>query len=407
MLYSADRATRKLGYEMQHLMLGEHSTYLMGLLRAVIRNRAAEAKARGYESAFAMRLHGDRLNPDVPQAMFEAINQNLDLLRDMLLFKGAVLGIDKVSRIDAFASPFNTVEPRTFEESCQRIFGAYREFSPEFAEGAHIIFKAGNVHSKPIPDKRGNAMSWQSCVGGIPFLLLNHHGTTRDEESLAHECAHGAQGSLITNGPNGTKLRPDQLPPQFTAKATAPAGEATAVFGETLYHEWQLRNEPELELEHLTSELGRVIAAVYRIAHLATFELEMYKLIEDGASATQIFDQYYRKLSEQFGPEIEVPEYMRYELLKIHHIATHPHYLYTYAFGKLIGTKYYSVSEEQGAEPVLSVIRNGGNVDFQQALMDLGMDLSSTSDWEVCFDTYRRKLERAKIVARERGILLS
>ncbi|RMH37909.1 MAG: oligoendopeptidase F [Nitrospirae bacterium] len=380
---SPDARLRKAAYDQLLTVYASQRDVLGEMYRTVVQDWKNEFVAlRGYPSPMAVRNFTNDIPEEAVEALLRTCRSSAKLFQRYFRLKAAILNKRTLSRYDLYA-PTRTSLPRiSFRRAQEMVIGAYRRFSPQFAQLITRVLEEHHLDAHPRPGKMSGAFCYSVLPRLTPYVLVNFTGRPRDVATLAHELGHALHGLLA---------RDRSL---FTFHPSLPLAETASVFGEQLLMETLLNQERRKHIRQalLVAHLDDLYATVIRQAYFVEFERLAHRLAAEGATLDRLADQYLALLHEQFGEALHVPEIFRWEWLTIPHIFASPFYCYAYSFGNLLALALYRQYQQEGPAFVPrygALLAAGGSQSPEHLLRPLGVDITTTAFWEQGFHHIR------------------
>ena len=344
---------------------------------------------RGYNSPISVRNLGNEIPDEAVEVLLDVVQKNAPLFREFFVLKGKMLGMDKLRRYDLYA-PLATSDKRYgYNEAVHMVLDTFRGFDDRLADMAQRVFDENHIDSEIRKGKRGGAFCSTLTPHKTPWVLVNFSGRLRDVTTLAHELGHAVHSMLADNHSI------------LTQHPSLPLAETASVFAEMLLNDRMLAEEsdPATRRTILSSMLDDIYATVMRQAYFVRFEIAAHQAVMDNVSADALFDLYYRHLEEQFADCMELSPEFRYEWISIPHMFRTPFYCYAYSFGQLLVLALYSRYREEGESfkpGYLRLLGIGGSQRPEEALREIGIEITDPAFWQGGFDIVRGMLEELK-----------
>jgi oligoendopeptidase F len=135
-------------------------------------------------------------------------------------------------------------------------------------------------------------------------------------------------------------------------------------------------------------------------ARIVAFEEEAHKIIHSpGFEIDDISSLYLKKLKEQWGDEVHVPEYYKDEWLTVANIMCSPFEDFAYPFGYVIAINLHEQYKKKGAgfaQNIISIMSAGDEPIAEVLVEEAGMDIKSREFWQHGYDLVREKVDELK-----------
>ena len=352
----------------------QYANTFAALLDAGVKHDLFQAQVHHYPTCLDAALHPDAIDPAVYRNLVTTVKANLAPLHRLLRLRQRMLGLDKLTYSDVYASAVAAVDRKyDYEEAEALVLMATAPLGPDYAAGLQEAFQGGWVDRYPNLGKQSGAYS--SGVYGVhPFVKMNFDGRFHNVSTLAHELGHAMHSYLS-----------ERSQPYPTANYPIFLAEIASTFNENLLMRQLLKTEEDdtLKLFLLDSYLETLRGTLFRQTLFADFELAMHERVEQGQSLTADWlDKTYLELTRlYYGHDagvMEVPEYIQGEWSGIPHFF-YNFYVYQYATG-IVASMALSdavLAQEPGRRHAfLAFLRSGSSRFPLDTLKAAGVDLT-------------------------------
>ncbi len=389
--HSTSRETRAQAYKSLYEVYGTRRQELALIYSARVNDwRSEMVERRKYKQPVSARNMENDLPDESIEALLLTCRANHDLFHRYFRFKGERLGLGTFSRHDLYA-PVSTGDVNiSYEHGAQLVQEAYDAFSPEFGSIVSGLRQRGHIDSQPRTGKVSGAYCAGAGITSDPYVFENYTGSISDVFTTAHEFGHAIHDVLA------------KVQTELTWHPPLPVAETASTFGELLLSQHMLSAHPELEETLLFREIDNFYAAVIRQATFAEFEVTAHDMIHDGASTSDLDAAYYSGLKDQFGPDVDLPDYFATEWLTVPHFVHYPFYVYAYSFGQLFSTALYQRYMDEGDEFVpqmRELLSLGGSMSPAELCQSAGFDINNTAHWQQGFEFLKSKIERLEEIS--------
>ncbi|MBN9016635.1 MAG: M3 family oligoendopeptidase [Rhizobiales bacterium] len=333
---------------------------------------------RGFEDVAASRHLANRVEPEVVDALVEAVREAYPRLSHRYYaLKAKWFGKDKLDHWDRNA-PLPRVPSRTipWTEARDTVLSAYGRFSPEMAAIAERFFAEGWIDAPVRPGKSPGAFAHPTVPSAHPYVLLNYQGKTRDVMTLAHELGHGVHQVLAA--PQGALMAPTPLT----------LAETASVFGEMLTFRALLdaTSDPVQRKSMLASKVEDMINTVVRQIAFYSFERKVHVERREGELTADRLNAIWMDVQrESLGEAVRLgPGYETFWTY-IPHFIHSPFYVYAYAFGDCLVNSLYAVyrdAETGFQEKYFALLKAGGTKHHSELLAPFGLDATDPGFWQ-------------------------
>ncbi len=391
-VHSPAAELREAAYKELYRVYGREAPLLAQMYENRVRDWFNEnVRLRGFSSPLAVRNILNEIPDEAVDVLLEVVQQHAGLFQRYFRLKARWLGMDRLRRYDIYAPLAGSDKRVAYNEAVRLVLDTLEQFDAGVAALARRVFEERHIDSEVRKGKRGGAFCLTVSPKYTPWVLVNYTGRLRDVATLAHELGHAIHSMLAEEHSVLT-----QHPP-------LPLAETASVFSEMLLTERLLQEEkdPLARRELLASSVDDIYATVMRQAYFVLFERRAHEMLNQGASAQDLYDVYMANLREQFGDSVEVPEEFRYEWVSIPHIYHTPFYCYAYSFGQLLVLALYRQYREEGAPFIpryLKLLAYGGSAHPQKILEEMGIDITDASFWRKGFAVVEEMIQELEAI---------
>ena len=376
LLHEPDRSLRRRAALSLTEGLEAHSRTLACVFNTILADKALDDRLRGYPTWLSERNLSNEVEDETVEALIGAVTSKYDLPTRFYRLKRDLLGYDELFDYDRYAPLGESDREYAWEEACDIVRAAYREFHPRMGAVADLFFDRRWIDAPPAPGKRGGAFSHGVVPSAHPYILLNFSGKARDVQTLAHELGHGVHQYLSRK--------------QGVLQADTPltTAETASVFGEMLTFRRMLAHErnPANRLALLVGKIDDTMATVFRQIAMSLFEQAIHtERRERGELGVERFADLWMETQEaMFGGVVTLGEHYRRWWSYIPHFLHTPGYVYAYAFGELLVLALYAryvADPEDFPDRYLALLEAGGS-DWPRALVaKAGVDMQDPALW--------------------------
>ncbi len=340
------------------------------------KDKAIDDKLRGYPSPEAGRHLDNQVEPEVVEALVNAVTAKYEsLAHTYYAYKAKAFGVEKLKFWDRNAPyPGDVPAHIEWDEAKYLVQQAYGGFSPEIARISQQFFDNNWIHAQPGEGKYSGAFSHPTVPSAHPLVLLSFYDKLYDVMTLAHELGHGVHQVLAA----------EQGP--LLADTPLTLAETASVFGEMLTFQHVLSAAPEPKRKFLLAKkIEDMLNTVVRQISFYKFESRVHAARAQGELSTEeISDIWMETQRESLGPHVELPEDYRIYWAYIPHFIHSPFYVYAYAFGDCLVNSLYQVYQEQPegfADKYVELLKAGGSKHHKELLEPFGLDASDPAFW--------------------------
>ncbi len=377
-----------------YTMLEPQASVIAHCYDTLVGDRLAMDKLRGYTSPMNQTHLRNELDPDVVEAMFDAVARHYPLAQRWFTAKAAVLGLDRLTLADQYA-PISGGRPVRFDEATDIVTTSFRGFSGRVADIAAAFIADRRVDAEPRLGKRGGAFCSPVAQDAKPYVLMNWTDLMNDVLTMAHEFGHGMHFELSHER---------QTP--LSSGAGIALCEVASTFAENITYDHLLANEsdPATRRQLACERVEGAFATIFRQVVLARFEQAAYEMRADGITLTpeRLGDAWITANAAYYGDTLEMPEGYRLGWSYIPHFIHTRFYTYSYAFALLVTLALYARYRRDGdafVGPYLDFLAAGGSGSPAELLAPLGLDLADPSVWDDGFAELERMIDEAQAEA--------
>ena len=348
------------------------------IMNTLVKEKEIDDRWRRYPSPQAARHLANQVEPEVVEALAQAVKRALpQLSHRYYAMKARWLGLDTLRHWDRNA-PLPETDDRKipWEEAQETVLGAYADFDPRMAEIAKPFFEKGWIDAPSRPGKSPGAFAHPTVVDAHPYVLLNYMGKTRDVMTLAHELGHGVHQTLAAE--QGELL----------SRTPLTLAETASVFGEMLTFRRLLaaESDPKKRKALLAAKVEDMINTVVRQMAFYEFEGRVHAARRDGELTAEALGEIWMAVqTESLGPAFELDSGYETFWTYIPHFIHTPFYVYAYAFGDgLVNALFaaYEQGAEGFAERYFAMLRAGGAKKHGELLKPFGLDAADPAFWD-------------------------
>ena len=350
-------------------------------LDAVIGDRLAEDRLRGYEGPMGATLFTDQVDPAAVEALLTAIERRAAIPRAWYQRKAAALGIEAATAADRMVAvgPSPEIPWDTGVEIAREVF---RPLGDE-ADGVVAAMTAGGlIDAEPRPGK--SAGVYCACLPqGFPSLIqLTYRSEARDALTLAHELGHAVHFELAKAA--NPWLSVDRSLSMAVIEIPSTTAEIAALDA-TLE-----RTAADGRRSVLQAFLESMFDLVFETAALCRFEQDATAMRSAGEALTaeRLAALWQARIEPYFGTASAPDAWL---------VWPHPYgarfYNYQYSFAYLCSFLLATLRRADGtafAGRYTAMLRAGGSLPPAELLAMCGLDLTDPALWERGLDEIER-----------------
>ncbi len=372
---SRDRRVRQDAFRLMHEAYASVGNTIATLYAAHVKGDLFYSQARGFPSALASALFGDRLETSVYTGLIAAVRQAMPAMERYLALRKRLLALDTLHIYDCYVP---IVEPMTreysFDDARALVRDGVRVLGADYSHNLDRMFHERWIDRYENEGKSGGAYAW-GTYDSHPYMLLNFAGGLTDVMTLAHEAGH-CMHTLYSN----RRPHVDASYPIFLAEIASTVNEVLLIHH--LMRACDTRTAAgRLERAFYISRLIEEFRlTVFRQTMFAEFEMKTHELAEAGEPLTAevLCDLYAELLAAYFGPDVAIDAYMRWEWARIPHFYN-AFYVFKYATGFAAAIAFCDQMEREGEPAVaryLGFLGAGGSDYPLDILRQAGLDMA-------------------------------
>ncbi|MCC0021264.1 MAG: M3 family oligoendopeptidase [Nitratireductor sp.] len=377
LLQHRDREKREAAAREIGRVLADNSRTFTLITNTLSKDKEISDRWRGFTDVAASRHLANRVEPEVVNALVEAVEKSFPAISHRYYaMKAKWLGLEKMQHWDRNAPlPAATEKVYGWDEARDIVLTAYSGFAPEMAEIAAGFFEKDWIDAPVRPGKSPGAFAHPTVPEVHPYVMLNYLGKPRDVMTLAHELGHGVHQVLAAE--QGTLMSQTPLT----------LAETASVFGEMLTFRSLLEKaeNPAERKAMLARKVEDMINTVVRQIAFYMFERKVHEARRSGELTSEQLGEFWMDVqSRSLGPIFDLdPGYASYWSY-IPHFIHSPFYVYAYAFGDCLVNSLYSVyqeAEDGFQKRYFDMLKAGGTKHHSELLKPFGLDASDPSFW--------------------------
>ncbi len=374
-------------------------------LNALAGTRLTLNRRRGVRHFLDQSLFAAGINRSTLDAMYEAVNRNLEPARDILRTKASAMGRKGIAFFEREAPlPLKDNRTYTWEEGSTKVAEAFGRVYPALGAFYRDFAAKGRLESEARGGKRPGAFCTGSHLIGEGRVYMTFNGTLGDVATLAHEMGHAWHGELMR------EMRP------WSAEYPMTLAETASIFGEHLLAEG-IQGDPAVpeaqKLIMLDEYLTGAAVTILDITVRFEFEKAFYEERQKGeVAAARLRELMAQAQKRIFGDTLEPGgEDPLFWVSKLHfYMADVSFYNYPYTFGFLLAATLFRKFKAEGPaflpkyEAFLRL--SGSDTAEGVARRSLGENIGRPEFWETAIKglaeplaRYRKLLEELKTAA--------
>ena len=396
-----DRATRAAVLTRSNAEFERRQETFGAAINAIAGHRLTMQRWRGIDHFLTETLFESAVSRATLDAMFTAIDAELEVPRAYLRRKAALLGVERLGFQD-LTSPLPAGDGEVGEgvdwvEARGRIERAFSEAYPALGEFAKMAFQNNWLDAEPRPDRRPGGFCAGSRVLGESRIFITHNNTLGDVQTLAHELGHAFHNWVMRD------MRP------WASSYPMTLAESASTFAEGILTDALLSDErldERARLEVLNTCMERAAAFLLNVPMRFRFEYAFYQERAQGqVSVARIKELMLDAQRHYYGDSLDDQQLDPFFWAsKLHFFITSvSFYNYPYTFGYLFSQGVLAEYKRQGSDFLPryeALLRStGGGSAEEIAQQTLGVDLTQPEFWQASIGQARRELEQFNALA--------
>ena len=386
-----DRRVRKAAFDGGNRAWASMEDVAGAALNAISGTRLSLNKHRGVEHFLDVALFQASISRKTIDAMFTAINEQIELPRRILALKARLLGTEGIAWYDLGAPlPLADQDPLSWAEGKDLVARSFSAAYPLLGEFVNQTYERGWIDFAPRTGKRPGAFCTDSLLSRESRVYITYNDTLGDVRTLAHEIGHAFHSYIMRDVRTYAHCYPMTL------------AESASTFAEMILTEGILADpffSPAQKASALDQEVGHGAIFLMDIPVRYQFEKKLYEERADGeVGLSRLKELMVETQREVFGDTLEVGgEDPYFWASKLHfYISGTTFYNFPYTFGFLLSRGLFVMFKQEGAdflpryEEFLRL--TGSDTAEGVAKRTLGRDLEDTAFWTEAIQTLEQPL---------------
>ncbi len=402
LMSDADRKVGRAAFEGGNKAWATIEDPCAAALNALAGTRAVLNRRRGVKHFLDQSLFRAGIRRSTLDAMYAAVNRNLEPVRDILRAKAAAMGRKGIAFYEREAPlPLKDAKTYTWPEGSAKVQDAFSRVYPALGAFYGDFLAKRRLESEARGGKRPGAFCTGSHLIGEGRVYMTFNGTLGDVNTLAHEMGHAWHGHLMRDMRDWATEYPMTL------------AETASIFGEHLLAEG-IQGDPSVPEtqkllmldEYLTGAAVTILDITVRFEFEKAFHEERAKGEVSVARLKELMTQAQRRV---FGDALEPGgEDPLFWASKLHfYMAGVSFYNYPYTFGFLLAATLFGKFKAEGPaflpkyEAFLRL--SGSDTAEGVARRSLGADIGKPEFWETAIKGLAPLLERYRALLKSRS----
>lgn len=364
-------------------------------MNAILNDKKVNDELRKMESPEEARFVADDVDPQMVNALVDAVSDNYQICADFFSLKAKLLGVSKLEYYERQV-PYGEIDKSySFDEAGDLVGNVFLNLDKDFKNIFERLLENGQVDVFPKKGKRGGAFCSENLLAEPTYVLMNYNDKLESVLTLAHEFGHAINNEMMRV----------QIPFYFhTSLATAEV--ASTFFEGFVLEEIMKEADEELRLALMVKQLDDDMGTIFRQIAMYQFERELHlKFRETGyVPKEEIGNLWVKHALNSMGPAVNKTSGVENWWLYVPHIRSF-FYVYSYASGQLISKVMQAkVKKDKGfIENVKEFLSAGSSKSPKDLFMDLGIDVSNPVFWTEGILEIERNLSETQKLAKKLG----
>ncbi|MCX5791639.1 MAG: M3 family oligoendopeptidase [Elusimicrobia bacterium] len=395
LMSSTDRKVGRAAFEGGNKAWAGIEDACAAALNALAGTRGTLNRRRGIKHFLDQSLFAAGIKRSTLDAMYTAVNRNLEPVRDILRAKAAAMDRKGIAFFEREAPlPLKDSKLYTWEEGSAKVQAAFSRVYPALGEYYRTFLANRWLESEARGGKRPGAFCTSTHLTGEERVYTTFNGALGDVNTLAHEMGHAWHGNLMR------EMRP------WAAEYPMTLAETASIFGEHLLSDG-IQTDPAITEaqklimldEYLTGAAVTILDITVRFEFEKAFYEERQKGEVSVARLKELMTQCQRRV---FGDALEPGgEDPLFWVSKLHfYMAGVSFYNFPYTFGFLLAATLFTKFKAEGPaflpkyEAFLRL--TGSDTAEGVARSALGADIGDPAFWETAIKGLAGQLARYK-----------
>jgi len=394
--YDKDSDVRKAAYEAElkaYPSIAEASAASLNSIKGEVN---ILSRMRKFSDPLENTLFDSLMTRETLDAMFKAIDENVDSLRGYLKLKANYL--NKTIGTNYNGLPFyemfaplgdSSDKELTYDEAKKFVSENFGKFSESMKEVAEEAFANDWIDVYPYDGKVSGAFCGNIYAIKQFRILLNYGNSLSDAITLAHELGHGYHAMQI--------MKERMLNTSFPM----PLAETASTFCEVIVTNAALESlEESAQLQILESSLQDSTQVILDIYSRFLFEKSVFETREDHPLSVDEFNELMLKAQKTaYGDGLDHELLHKYMWIAKGHYysAGRNYYNFPYAFGHLLANGLYKIYQDDPAsfgKKYDSFLRASGKMPMKESCQMLGIDIESVDFWKDALDVIKERIKK-------------
>ena len=376
-------------------ILKKHSDLAEAEINAILENKKADDKLRGFGRPDEERHLNDDIRTETVDSLIREVTKRFDISKKFYKLKARLLKQDKLGYHERNVEYGVIDKNYSYEDSVKIVGKVFSGLDAKFVDLLDTFVELGLVDVYPKQGKRSGAFCVHISKSQPTYIMLNHTNKLSDVTTFAHELGHGINNEL-------TKKKQNAL---YFDTSTATAEVASTFMEDFVLQELMKEADDELKLSLIIAKLDDDMSAIVRQVAGYNFEKELHeKFREKGfLSKEEIGNIFLKHMNSYMGDYVELSPGSENWWIHWHHMRLY-FYVYSYASGLLISKALQRKVKEdkQFIEKVKEFLSSGISKSPEEIFKEMGIELNEEF-WNQGLDEVEDLLHEAENLAKKLG----
>jgi len=366
---------RKKAFEAHYNVYKDNMNTYAAIYQGVCQRDWAVARSRKYKSTLEAALDNNKIPTTVYENLVKTVKANTKPLQRYSRLRAKVLKLKEYHVYDGSINIIDFDKTYPYDQAKEWVVASVAPLGENYQSKVKQALSGGWIDVYENTGKRSGAYS-ADTYGVHPYMLLNYNDTMSNVFTLGHELGH-AMHTLLSS----------ENQPFSTHSYTIFAAEVASTFNERLLLDYLLErtNDPKERIAMLLQAIRGIDGTFYFQVHLADFELQVHRLVEQGKPITaKILNNIMADLNKAYnGDSVVEDKLLDMVWTRIHHLFRTPYYVYQYATSFAASAQLYDQvtkgpkkQRKAALERFLNLLKSGGNDYPMEQLKKAGVDLT-------------------------------
>ncbi|MDG2169947.1 MAG: M3 family oligoendopeptidase [Opitutales bacterium] len=395
LISGANRDVRISAFHGSNAAWEEHEATCNAALNALAGTRHSLDKRRGSDHFLNEACREARLEHATLDAMFQAIDDTIDLPRNILGYRSQQMGFEKAGYYDLYAPmDLPDQEPISWESGTQLVQGAFDSAYPALGAFNKELLEKRWVDYQPRDNKRPGGFCTGSQLNHESRIYMTFKDTMTAVTTYAHEVGHAWHSRVMSSQR------------RFASDYPMTLAESASTFAELLLSDGVLSKSAFSDAQKLAlldSDATRIMAFLLDIPVRYRWEERIYEERRVGiVSVKRMKKIMVEEQQKQFGDKLNEDGLDPYFWCsKLHfYIDDIRFYNFPYTFGYLLSVSLFARFKEEGSSFLPSYetfLQKSGSMSCEQVVQEtLGENIQDPAFWKRAIESLNEPFTKLK-----------